>query len=167
MLQIIFCNSVYNMKQHHYSLTVNWTGNTGTGTSGYKKYDRSHEIFIGGKELINGSSDPSFNGDKSKWNPEELLVASVSSCHMLWYLHFCADAGIVVIDYKDEPKGMMLESENGGGKFEEIILYPTVTVLLEAMQETALSLHKKANEYCFIANSLNFKISHKPLIRIN
>ncbi len=155
------------MKQHHYTLTINWTGNNGSGTSGYKNYERSHQIIASGKEIISCSADPSFNGDKTKYNPEELLLASISSCHMLWYLHFCADAGIVVIDYKDEPKGMMLESENGAGKFEEVILYPTVTVLSEDMQETALSLHKKANEYCFIANSLNFKISHQPLIRIN
>lgn len=152
------------MRQHHYSLTVNWTGNIGTGTSGYKEYERSHEIFVSGKEVINGSSDPLFNGDKSKWNPEEFLLASISSCHMLWYLHFCADAGIIVIDYNDEPKGIMFETENGAGQFEEIVLHPTVTVLREDMQETALELHNKANKFCFIANSLNCKVGHKPII---
>ena len=101
------------MKQHHYSLKVSWTGNTGTGTNGYKSYERSHEISVEGKETINGSSDASFNGDKTKYNPEELLLASISSCHMLWYLHLCAEAGIVVDEYTDTAKGTMTETENG------------------------------------------------------
>ena len=152
------------MKQHHYSLIVNWTGNKGVGTSGYKSYERSHEIIVDGKEIIEGSSDPAFLGDAKKYNPEELLLASISSCHMLWYLHLCAEAGVVVVEYTDTAKGTMIEMENGGGKFEKVILCPTVTVLRKDMQETATELHKKANEYCFIANSLNFKVGHQPII---
>ena len=154
------------MKQHHYSLKVSWTGNTGTGTNGYKSYERSHEISVEGKETINGSSDASFNGDKTKYNPEELLLASISSCHMLWYLHLCAEAGIVVDEYTDTAKGTMTETENGSGKFETVTLFPIVTVLAEEMLQDAIALHKKANEFCFIANSLNFVIAHKPVIKI-
>ena len=154
------------MKQHHYSLKVSWTGNTGTGTNGYKSYERSHEISVEGKETINGSSDPSFNGDKTKYNPEELLLASISSCHMLWYLHLCAEAGIVVDEYTDTAKGIMKETENGSGKFETVTLFPIVTVLAEEMLQDAIALHKKANELCFIANSVNFVIAHKPVIKI-
>jgi organic hydroperoxide reductase OsmC/OhrA len=152
------------MKQHHYSLKVNWTGNKGEGTNGYKSYERSHEILIDGKEIIKGSSDPVFLGDNTKHNPEELLLASISSCHMLWYLHLCSDAGIVVTNYTDSPKGIMIETENGGGKFESIILYPTATVKDISMIEKAMLLHTKANELCFIANSVNFKIQHKANI---
>jgi organic hydroperoxide reductase OsmC/OhrA len=149
------------MKAHHYSLTVNWTGNKGEGTNGYKSYERSHEIIIEGKEKIIGSSDPAFLGDKTKHNPEDLLLASISSCHMLWYLHLCSDAGIIVTNYIDNAKGIMEETTNGGGKFTSIALYPTITLKNIEQQGQANALHTKANELCFIANSLNFKIGHE------
>ncbi len=152
------------MKQHNYSLTVNWTGNNGGGTNGYKSYERSFEVSVEGKEIINGSSDPSFNGDKTKYNPEELLLASISSCHMLWYLHLCADERIVVTSYMDNAEGMMTESNNGSGKFEQVILKPVVIVANGLMIEKAILLHVKANEFCFIANSVNFKILHQPVV---
>lgn len=152
------------MKQHHYKLTVNWTGNKGQGTNGYKSYERSHEILIDGKAIIAGSSDPSFLGDRTKHNPEELLLASISSCHMLWYLHLCSDAGIVVTDYTDHATGTMVETANGGGKFETVVLHPNVTINDNLMIDKANALHSKANELCFIANSVNFKIEHKPSI---
>jgi organic hydroperoxide reductase OsmC/OhrA len=148
------------MKAHHYSLIVNWTGNKGEGTNGYKSYERSHEIIIEGKEIIKGSSDPSFLGDRTKHNPEELLLASISSCHMLWYLHLCSDAGIVVTNYIDNAKGIMEETTNDGGKFTSVTLYPTITLKNIEQQEQANALHIKANELCFIANSLNFKVGH-------
>src|SRR5437868_2704219 len=115
-------------KQHNYSLTVKWTGNTGTGTSNYKAFERSHSILIDNKTEILGSSDPAFRGDKTKHNPEELLLASVSSCHMLWYLHLCAEAGVIVTDYIDNATGTMMETSNGGGKFTEITLHPMVAI---------------------------------------
>jgi organic hydroperoxide reductase OsmC/OhrA len=149
------------MKQHNYSLTINWTGNKGEGTSGYKSYERSHEIMIDGKEKIKGSSDPAFLGDKTKHNPEDLLLASISSCHMLWYLHLCSDAGIVVTNYVDNAKGKMEETLDGGGKFTSVTLYPTITLKNISQQENANALHSKANELCFIANSLNFKVQHQ------
>jgi organic hydroperoxide reductase OsmC/OhrA len=151
------------MKAHHYSLIVNWTGNKGEGTNGYKSYERSHEIIIEGKEIIKGSSDPSFLGDRTKHNPEELLLASISSCHMLWYLHLCSDAGIVVTNYIDNAKGIMEETADGGGKFTSVTLYPTITLKNIAQLEKASALHNKANELCFITNSLNFKVQHKAI----
>jgi organic hydroperoxide reductase OsmC/OhrA len=149
------------MKDHNYSITINWTGNKGQGTNGYKSYDRSHEVAIEGKRTIEASSDPAFLGDKTKHNPEELLLASISSCHMLWYLHLCSDAGIIVTNYVDNAKAAMLETENGGGKFTEVVLYPTITLKNIEQKEEANALHTKANELCFIANSLNFKVAHK------
>jgi organic hydroperoxide reductase OsmC/OhrA len=149
------------MKKHHYSLTINWTGNKVEGTNGYKSYDRSHEIVVDGKEIIKGSSDPAFLGDKTKHNPEDLLLASISSCHMLWYLHLCSDAGIVVTNYTDNAKGIMEETADGGGKFTSVTLYPIITLKNIAQQEQANVLHTKANELCFIANSLNFKVRHE------
>ena len=149
--------------QHNYHLTIKWTGNTGTGTSNYKEFERSHSIFIENKPEILGSSDPAFRGDKTKHNPEDLLLASISSCHMLWYLHLCAVAGIVVTDYIDNATGIMNETTNGGGKFTEATLNPIVTITDISMTECANELHKKANELCFIATSLNFPVYHKPI----
>ena len=149
-------------KLHNYNLTTKWTGNNGTGTSSYRAYDRSHAISIENKVDIACSSDPSFRGDKAKHNPEELFVASISSCHMLWYLHLCAEAGVVVTDYADNATGIMAEAPNGSGQFVEVILNPTVTVTDTSMVEKANELHHKANEFCFIANSVNFIVSHRP-----
>jgi organic hydroperoxide reductase OsmC/OhrA len=152
--------------QHNYKLTVKWTGNTGTGTSGYKDFERNHSILVENKVEILGSSDPAFRGDKTKHNPEDLLLASVSACHMLWYLHLCAVAGVIITDYTDEATGIMMETANGGGKFTAITLHPAVTVTEISMIEKANELHKKANELCFIANSLNFPVHHKPACKI-
>lgn len=149
-------------KEHQYTLTVKWTGNTGKGTSDYRAYERSHKIITKNKPDITASSDPAFRGDKSKHNPEELFLASLSSCHMLWYLHLCADAGIVVVDYEDNAEGTMLEGEDGGGQFIEVILHPKVTVSDSAMIEEANELHHEANKMCFIANSCNFPVLHEP-----
>jgi Predicted redox protein, regulator of disulfide bond formation len=149
--------------QHNYNLTVKWTGNNGTGTSHYTGFERSHSILVDNKVEILSSSDPAFRGDKTKHNPEDLLLASVSSCHMLWYLHLCAVDGIIVTDYIDNATGIMIESSDGGGKFSEISLHPTVTVANNSMIEKANEIHKKANQLCFIANSLNFPVHHKPI----
>jgi organic hydroperoxide reductase OsmC/OhrA len=149
-------------KKHKYSLTVKWTGNRGPGTSSYKVYDRSHSIIAANKPEIFCSSEPVFLGDKTKYNPEELFVASISSCHMLWYLHLCANSGIVVVDYVDNPVGYMLENPDGSGHFTEVVLYPAVIVKDKSMLEKADVLHEKAHQLCFIANSCNFKVSHKP-----
>ncbi len=149
-------------KQHDYSATIRWTGNKGTGTDNYKNYERSHEISIEDKPDIAGSSDQVFLGDKTKHNPEDLLVASLSACHMLQYLHLCAVSGVVVVGYIDNVTGIMIETANGGGKFTEVTLHPIVTVTNKSMLHKASDLHKKASELCFIASSVNFPVKHKP-----
>jgi organic hydroperoxide reductase OsmC/OhrA len=151
-------------KQHYYKSTIKWTGNNGSGTDNYRNYERSHQIIIENKSDILGSSDTVFRGDKTKHNPEELLVSSLSSCHMLWYLHLCSEAGVIVSDYIDNATGTMVESSNGGGQFSEVTLNPIVTVIEKSMVDKANELHKKANELCFIANSVNFKVKHNPTI---
>ena len=149
-------------KEHHYKIGVQWTGNTGTGTAGYKSYERSHIIRVENKPDIAASSDPAFRGDPAKYNPEELLVASLSSCHMLWYLHLCSEAGVIVLDYTDDARGIMAETADGGGRFKEVLLSPVVTVTDTSMIEKANALHARANELCFIANSVNFPVKHTP-----
>ncbi|RWW99943.1 OsmC family protein [Flavobacterium cerinum] len=151
------------MKTHNYATAINWTGNTGKGTQNYTEYKRDYSISAEGKTEIAGSSDPAFRGDPTRYNPEELLLASLSSCHMLWYLHLCAEAGVIVTTYSDNATGIMTETANGSGKFTEVTLHPTVTVSESTMVEKANNLHKKANEFCYIANSCNFPIHHKPV----
>lgn len=152
------------MKEHTYKSTVEWTGNTGKGTENYNSYERSHSIAIANKPVILGSSDAAFRGDPSKHNPEDLLISSLSTCHMLWYLHFCAVNNIIVESYRDNAEGIMMERESGKGKFKFVALNPEVVVQSEDMIELALELHHKANEYCFIANSVNFPVEHNPRV---
>ena len=149
-------------KQHTYSVATRWTGNTGKGTSGYRDYERANIISVANKPDIPGSSDPSFRGDPTRYNPEELLVASLSTCHMLWYLHLCAEAGVVVVDYVDQPTGIMVETPDSGGHFSEVTLFPVVVVTDQSMIEKANELHRQAHKLCFIANSCNFPVHHKP-----
>jgi len=155
--------------QHSYSLTIKWTGNTGEGTANYRSYEREYSIIAENKATILGSSDTKFRGDQTKHNPEDLLVAALSSCHMLSYLHLCSEAGIQVIDYIDKATGVMIETANGGGHFTKVTLNPVVTVTDQGMSDKANTLHKRANELCFIANSVNFPVHHNPvcLLAIN
>ncbi|HWA12272.1 MAG TPA: OsmC family protein [Burkholderiales bacterium] len=153
-------------KTHHYATTVRWTGNKGTGTSGYKDYDRAHEISAPGKPVIAGSSDPAFRGDPARYNPEDMMVASLSACHMLWYLHLAAVNKVVVVDYVDEAQGTMEEGAGGGGKFVEVTLRPRITVLPGADLERAHELHHEAHEKCFIANSVNFPVKCEPVFEV-
>ncbi len=150
------------MKQHHYQATVTWTGNQGTGTSGYKAYSRDHIISAAGKKDIEGSSDPSFRGDKSRYSPEDLLLDAISSCHMLWYLHLCAVNGVIVTNYVDHATAVMNEERDGSGQFSEATLNPVVTVQHESMIAKANALHHEANKLCFIARSVNFPVHHNP-----
>jgi organic hydroperoxide reductase OsmC/OhrA len=152
-------------KHHKYETTVRWTGNKGTGTSAYRAYSRDHEIRSPGKPVIPASSDPAFHGDAARYNPEEMLVASLSTCHMLWYLHLCAVNKVVVLDYEDCPDGPMEESADGGGRFLEVTLRPQITVTPESDPETAKRLHHDAHQKCFIANSVNFPVGCVPVIR--
>jgi organic hydroperoxide reductase OsmC/OhrA len=151
---------------HQYSLRVTWTGDAGSGTSDYRSYERAHEITVPGKPVIAGSSDPDFRGDPTRHNPEELLVASLSSCHMLWYLHLAANVGIVVTGYVDDATGTMRETPDGGGSFSEVTLRPTVTVRGRANPVVAAELHHRAHALCFIANSVNFPVLCEPRLEI-
>lgn len=151
-------------REHRYNVVVQWTGNRGTGTADYRAYDRAHEIGAPGKPSIPGSADPQFRGDPERWNPEELLVASLSACHKLWYLHLAASAGIVVTDYVDSADGIMVEDETGGGHFARVVLRPRVTVTAESDVEAAQRLHDDAHAKCFIANSVNFPVDHEPVV---
>lgn len=153
------------IKHHRYLVRVMWTGNTGSGTANYHGYSRDHEISAPGKPVIPGTSDPIFRGDPTKWNPEELLVASVSACHKLWYLSLCARAGIVVFSYDDHAEGLMLEGSAGSGYFTAIVLRPVIMLAENSNVEEAEKLHKKAHEMCFIARSLNCSVEIEPTIR--
>jgi len=151
-------------REHRYTTTLTWTGNAGSGTSTYRAYERGHEIVVEGKPAIPGSSDPHFRGDARRYNPEELLVASLSACHMLWYLHLCSEAGVVVTGYADRAEGTMIEDAGGAGRFARVTLRPHVTVRADSDVETARELHHAAHEKCFIANSVNFPVDCEPSI---
>jgi organic hydroperoxide reductase OsmC/OhrA len=153
------------MNKHQYSANIVWTGNTGTGTSDYASYSRDHVISIEHKPDLPGSSDSIFRGDVTKHNPEDMLLSSLSVCHMLWYLHLCADAGVIVTAYTDKVEGI-LEYGKNGGKFTEVTLHPVVSVESEEMIPLAMSLHSEAHTCCFIANSVNFPVKHEPNISI-
>lgn len=147
------------MGQHTYEVEVVWTGNRGTGTSDYRAYGRDHEVLAAGRPMIPGTSDPAFRGDATRWNPEQLLVVSLSQCHMLWYLHLCADNGIVVTAYHDRPLGTMNDE-----RFTSVVLRPQITITDESLVPKAIELHHDAHERCFIANSVNFAVTHEPTV---
>jgi organic hydroperoxide reductase OsmC/OhrA len=152
------------MKQHNYKVQVAWTGNEGQGTKSYTGYKRDHAITAAGKPTLLGSSDPAFRGDPTRYNPEELLVASLSSCHMLSYLHLCAVNKIVVTEYQDEATGVMNEDGKGSAAFVEVTLHPQVTIEADSDEQKALSLHEHAHHNCFIANSVNFPVKNAARI---
>lgn len=153
-------------RAHRYAVTVTWTGDRGSGTSAYRAYDRAHEIAAGVKPAIPGSSDPAFRGDAARWNPEELLVASLSACHQLWYLHLAAEAGVVVTGYVDRAEGEMVETADGSGRFTRVVLRPRVTLAPGGDAERARALHHAAHEACFIANSVSFPVECLPEIAL-
>ncbi|HTT44778.1 MAG TPA: OsmC family protein [Thermoplasmata archaeon] len=148
-------------KSHHYRARMEWVGNRGEGTSDYRAYDRDHVVTFPGKTPLIGSSDPEFRGNPARYNPEELLVAILSSCHMLWYLHLCADAGIVVEQYTDDAEGVMESGPDGSGRFTRVTLHPKVTIS-RGSPTHATELHERAHRMCYIANSVNFLVGHEP-----
>lgn len=152
--------------EHNYKLTAVWTGNKGVGTKNVRTYDRSHTVTIQGKPELFLTTDNAAVGDKTKLNPEDLLVTAISSCHMLSYLYVCAMEGIVVTSYIDQATGIMIEKENGGGSFKEVTLNPVFSVAAESMVEKALDLHHKAHEICYIANSVNFEVKCNPTCKV-
>ena len=153
-------------RTHEYTAEVRWTGNRGTGTSSYRDYDRAHDVSAPTKPTIAGSSDPAFRGDPARWNPEELLVASLAQCHMLWFLHLAAVSKVVVTGYVDRPEGTMLEQDDGAGRFTRVVLRPEVTVADASMRERAEPLHDQAHAKCYVARSVNFPVLHEPTVRV-
>ncbi|MCH8504030.1 MAG: OsmC family protein [Ectothiorhodospiraceae bacterium] len=148
--------------EHAYTTRIVWTGNQGSGTSGYKAYGRDYDVLVDGRPVIKGSAAPAFRGDPSRHNPEDLLVASLSSCHMLWYLHLAAEAGVTVQAYVDVAEGRMTVAGGGGGHFTEVVLRPKVTVPAGSDLALVESLHHRAHELCFIANSVCFPVRCEP-----
>jgi organic hydroperoxide reductase OsmC/OhrA len=146
------------MKNHTYKVQVNWIGNDGEGTKTYRSYRRDHTIQVAGKPVIPGSSDPNFRGDATRYNPEDLLVASLSTCHMLWYLHLCAVNNITVLDYKDAAEGVMVEEADGAGQFVKAVLRPTIKIAAGNDHARAIELHHEAHKFCFVGRSVNFPV---------
>lgn len=146
--------------EHDYTVRAEWTGNRGLGTTGYRDYSRDVTLRIEGKPELLASSDKPFRGDPSRWNPEDLLVAALSECHLLSYLHAAVRAGVVVLAYRDTATGIMVEDGRGGGSFREVTLHPIVTVAEESMRAAADAAHQQAAQWCFIANSVNFPVRH-------
>jgi organic hydroperoxide reductase OsmC/OhrA len=154
------------VREHHYSTLVRWTGDAGTGTSGYLAYRRDHVIEGPGKAAILGSSDPAFRGDASRWNPEELLVASLSACHQLWYLHLCSDTGVIIRAYEDRAEGLMIEGADGRAQFARVVLRPAVVLGAGSDAVLAAALHRRAHELCFVARSVAFPVDCEPRVRV-
>lgn len=154
------------MKEHRYNVKLGWTDENGKGTTSYIDYSRNHQAKVNNKPTIKLSADPAFRGDETKYNPEDMLVASLASCHMLWYLHLCSKSGITVVKYEDNAEGLMLQEDTGGGRFEKVVLNPEVIILEKDKIELANKLHEEANQKCYIANSCNFPITHKVKIII-
>lgn len=152
-------------REHRYRIATHWTGNLGSGTSAYKGYKRDHELSAPGKSApIAGSSDPAFRGDPTRYNPEELLLGAVAACHMLWVLHLCADAGIVVTDYRDESEGVLVEHADGSGEFTHIVLRPRMAITHSARSQDAADIHRKAHAVCALARSVKFEVLCEPEI---
>lgn len=150
-------------ERHEYAVTVEWVGNRGTGTSGYRAYGREQVIYGAHKPPLMGSADPTFHGNRDRWNPEELLLSALAQCHMLSYLHVAVRDSVIVTDYVDDATGVLLQ-RGMGGAFESVTLRPRVTVASPDMVEAARAAHGDAQKFCFIANSVNFPVYHDPVI---
>ncbi len=149
--------------EHRYALTTTWTGNRGHGTTGYRGYDRAVSVEVEGKPVLLGSADRPFRGDPARWNPEDLLLAALSQCHLLSYLHACVTRDVVVTDYVDWASGVMV-TEGNGGAFREVVLRPRVVVAEASMVDAATAAHHDAHQWCFIANSVNFAVRVVPTV---
>jgi len=150
------------LDEHRYAVTVRWTGNRGEGTSTYRGYSRDHDIELPGLPVLKGSADPTFHGDKTRYNPEQLLLAALSQCHMLSFLHVAVKHGVVVTAYEDRAEGLMRTNRDGSGQFESVTLRPEVTVAAGVDAALMEELHQEANKVCFIARSVNFPVLHAP-----
>lgn len=152
-------------RTHRYRIGTGWLGNLGSGTSAYSAYSRDHELSAPGKATaVPGSADPVFRGDPTRYNPEELLLGALASCHMLWVLHLCADAGIVVTEYSDEATGEMVEHADGSGEFTIAVLRPRMIVTDPTRIAEAVALHDRARGLCCLARSVAFPVKHEPTV---
>ena len=155
------------MKQYQFQSKIEWTGNTGSGTFDPRSYDRSHTISVPTKkQVIEASSSSFFRGDESKLNPQELFLSSIASCHLMKYLHYCAENGIIVLAYEDHAEATVEENEDGGGKFVSVLLKPKIIVSEQNMVSEAIELHKTIGDKCFVANSCNFPIACEPQVSV-
>ena len=149
-----------------YSSRVIWTGNRGEGTAGYRTYDRTWDIAVPGKPVVHCSNDPLLGGDPARMNPEDLLLSALSACHMLWYLHFAADAGIVVTGYRDDPQGVGEIGKGGAGRFVAALLRPRIRVRSGTDIAKATAIHHRIHQVCFIARSVNFPVECDPAFEV-
>jgi len=152
------------LNEHSYEVTVSWIGNRGTGTSGYRDYGRDHEVIAAGLPTLLGSADPTFHGDRDRWNPEQLLLTALAQCHMLSYLHVAVLNGITVLSYRDTATGTMVLNRDGSGQFTGATLKPQLVITDPAQLELATKLHHDASQKCFIARSVNFPVLHEPTV---
>lgn len=150
-------------REHGYVLELEWRGDH---TRTYESYTREHIVRVQGKPEITATADPLFRGDAALHNPEDLLLAALSGCHLLTYLALCARARIDVRSYRDKATGTVVFTPDGGGHFSEVVLHPEVMVAEETMCAKAIELHTAAHKYCFIANSVNFPVRCEPVVRV-
>lgn len=154
--------------RHEYAVKVSWTGNLGSGTTGYKHYSRDFAMEAEGKPAIAGTADTAFHGTPGRWNPEEMLVGALAACHKLSYLHLCAVNGVVVLSYVDHAEGTMrFDASTSGGRFERVVLRPEVTISAESDATIARTLHEQAHAICFVASSVNFAVDCEPVTRLD
>ncbi len=151
--------------EHHYQARLVWDGNRGEGTSTYAGYGRQYRVLVEGKPELQGSADASFRGDANMLNPEDMFLSAIASCHMLSYLALCAREKISVVAYEDAATSVMKEDGKGGGRFEEVVLHPVVTIADARHSERAMELHERAHALCFIANSCSVPITHQATVK--
>ncbi|WP_102161299.1 OsmC family protein [Zhihengliuella halotolerans] len=152
-----------NLSEHGYRVDLEWTGARGAGTTGYRAYGRDHTVRADGLPDLPGTADPTFHGDRDRWNPEQLLLAALAQCHMLSYLHIAVKHDVVVTGYTDQAEGTLRLNRDGSGEFTSALLRPRVELADESQRELADSLHRQANAVCFIARSVNFDVRHAPV----
>ena len=148
-----------NLSEHSYGVALEWTGNRGTGTTTYRGYGRDHVLRAPGLPDLPGTADPTFHGDRDRWNPEQLLLSALAQCHMLSYLHVAVKNGITVVSYEDDAEGTLRLNRDGSGEFTSVLLRPVVRVS-DGSPELATALHDEAHRLCFIARSVNFPVEH-------
>ncbi|RZU61290.1 OsmC family protein [Zhihengliuella halotolerans] len=152
-----------NLSEHGYRVDLEWTGARGAGTTGYRAYGRDHTVRADGLPDLPGTADPTFHGDRDRWNPEQLLLAALAQCHMLSYLHIAVKHDVVVTGYTDQAEGTLRLNRDGSGEFTSALLRPRIELADESQRELADSLHRQANAVCFIARSVNFDVRHAPV----